>query len=213
MQRRVEAHILVAFLGYRLWVCLKQKLKVVAESITPARALESLRSILMVQVWFTFRDGGKRCRFRVPEAEKEQALLLHHLASQLPAQPEIAALKINHLCESLPSNCETEASTQPPRAIGIVALRALRPLTARRRTCGLLQDPKNSMPASETMLADCVCAAMPVHAPYDGPAQPTTNRGCTGASSAPKPRPRGTNSLQAGSGANVRVFEFFGATP
>src|SRR4249919_2458852 len=35
IQRRVEAHILVAFLGYCLWVCLKQKLKVVAESITP----------------------------------------------------------------------------------------------------------------------------------------------------------------------------------
>ncbi|MGA7882739.1 MAG: hypothetical protein WCD63_17890, partial [Terrimicrobiaceae bacterium] len=48
IQRRVEAHILVAFLGYCLWVCLKQKLKVVAQSITPARALESLRSVLMV---------------------------------------------------------------------------------------------------------------------------------------------------------------------
>ena len=34
IQRRVEAHILVAFLGYCLWVCLKQKLKMVAESIT-----------------------------------------------------------------------------------------------------------------------------------------------------------------------------------
>ena len=44
--------------GYCLWVCLKQKLKVVAESITPARALESLRSILMVEVWFNLRDGG-----------------------------------------------------------------------------------------------------------------------------------------------------------
>ena len=61
IQRRVEAHILVAFLGYCLWVCLKQKLKVVAESITPARALESLRSILMVEVWFNLRDGGQLC--------------------------------------------------------------------------------------------------------------------------------------------------------
>ena len=39
IQRRVEAHLLVAFLGYCLWVCLKQKLKVVAESITPAPSL------------------------------------------------------------------------------------------------------------------------------------------------------------------------------
>ena len=87
IQRRVEAHIFVAFLGYCLWVCLKQKLKVVAESITPARALESLRSILMVEVWFNLRDGGQLCLPRITEAEKEQALLLHHLAWQLPAQP------------------------------------------------------------------------------------------------------------------------------
>ena len=33
-------------------------LKTVAQSITPARALESLRSILMVEVWFNLRDGG-----------------------------------------------------------------------------------------------------------------------------------------------------------
>ena len=87
IQRRVEAHILVAFLGYCLWVCLKQKLKVVAESITPARALESLRFILMVEVWFNLRDGGQLCLPRITEAEKEQVLLLHHLAWQLPAQP------------------------------------------------------------------------------------------------------------------------------
>jgi transposase len=87
IQRRVQAHILVAFLGYCLWVCLKQKLKVVAESITPARALESLRSILMVEVWFNLRDGGQLCLPRITEAEKEQVLLLHHLAWQLPAQP------------------------------------------------------------------------------------------------------------------------------
>jgi hypothetical protein len=39
-------------------VCLNQKLKVVAESITAARALESLRSILIVEVWFNLRDGS-----------------------------------------------------------------------------------------------------------------------------------------------------------
>ena len=77
----------MAFLGYCLWVCLKQKLKVVAESIIPARALESLRSILMVEVWFNLRDGGKLCLPRITEPEKEQALLLHHLAWHLPAQP------------------------------------------------------------------------------------------------------------------------------
>ena len=87
IQRRVEAHILVAFLGYCLWVCLKQKLKMVAESITPARALESLRSIFMVEVWFRLRDGRHLCLLRITEPEKQQALLLHHLGWNLPEQP------------------------------------------------------------------------------------------------------------------------------
>ena len=87
IQRRVEAHILVAFLGYCLWICLKQKLKMVAESITPARALESLRSILMVEVWFRLRDGRHLCLPRITEPEKQQALLLHHLGWNLPEQP------------------------------------------------------------------------------------------------------------------------------
>jgi transposase len=36
LQPRIEAHILIAFLGYCLWVCLKQKLKAAAGSLTPA---------------------------------------------------------------------------------------------------------------------------------------------------------------------------------
>jgi hypothetical protein len=73
----------------------------------------------MVEVWFNLRDGGQLCLPRITEAEKEQALLLHHLAWQLPAQafatnlppsdlptlwckpshfPKIPTLKINHLC-------------------------------------------------------------------------------------------------------------------
>ena len=87
IQRRVLAHILVAFLGYCLWICLKQKLKVLAESITPARALESLRSILMVEVWFRLRDGRHLCLPRITEPEKQQSLLLHHLGWNLPEQP------------------------------------------------------------------------------------------------------------------------------
>ena len=70
--RTVSTHILVAFLGYCLRVCLKQKLKMVAGSITPARALESLRSIFMVEVWFRLRDGHHLCLSPITEPEKEQ---------------------------------------------------------------------------------------------------------------------------------------------
>lgn len=84
---RVEAHIMVAFLGYCLWVCLKQKLKAFASSVTPARVLESLNRILLVEVWFDLRDGRRLCIPRITEPEKEEALLLHHLGWRLPEQP------------------------------------------------------------------------------------------------------------------------------
>ena len=87
IESRVEAHVMVAFLGYCLWVCLKQKLRRVASSITPTRALESLSGILMVEVWFTLRDGRHLCLPRITEPELEQRLLLHHLQWTLPDQP------------------------------------------------------------------------------------------------------------------------------
>ena len=43
------------------------KLRVVAEFITPARALESIRSILMLEVWFDLRDGGQLCLPHITE--------------------------------------------------------------------------------------------------------------------------------------------------
>jgi len=87
IDRRVEAHVFIAFLGYALWAALKQKLRAVASSITPARALESLTGILMVEVWFALRDGRRICLPRITEPEAEQQLLLHHLKWSLPEQP------------------------------------------------------------------------------------------------------------------------------
>lgn len=87
IDRRVEAHVMVAFLGYALWACLRQKLRRVAGSITPARALEIMQSVLMVEVWFGLRDGRQLCLPRVTEPEPEQRLLLHHLGWNLPEQP------------------------------------------------------------------------------------------------------------------------------
>jgi transposase len=85
--RRVEAHIMVAFLGYCLWVCLKQRLKTLAESLTPTRVIESFESIQMVEVWFRLRDGRRLCLPRITQPEKDQALILHQLDWQLPQQP------------------------------------------------------------------------------------------------------------------------------
>jgi hypothetical protein len=59
IQRRVEAHILIAFLGYCLWVCLKQKLLAAAGSLTPAQVVHSLKQVILVEVWFDLRKGAK----------------------------------------------------------------------------------------------------------------------------------------------------------
>ena len=87
IQRRVEAHILVAFLGYCLWVALKQKLKAAAAGLTPAQALHQLKQILLVEVWFDLRQGGRICLPRITQPETPQRLILHHLGWSLPEQP------------------------------------------------------------------------------------------------------------------------------
>ena len=85
--RRVEAHVMVAFLGYCLWVCLKQKLKAVAPSLTPWQLLDQFGRIVQVEVWFKLRAGGAICLPRITQPEPTQAILLHQLGWSLPEQP------------------------------------------------------------------------------------------------------------------------------
>jgi len=84
---RAEAHVMVAFLGYCLWVCLKQKLKAVAPSLTPWQLLDQFERIVQVEVWFKLRAGGAICLPRITQPEPAQALLLHQLGWRLPEQP------------------------------------------------------------------------------------------------------------------------------
>ena len=84
---RVEAHVMVAFLGYCLWVCLKQKLKAVAPSLTPWQLLDQFGRIVQVEVWFKLRAGGAICLPRITQPEPTQAILLHQLGWSLPEQP------------------------------------------------------------------------------------------------------------------------------
>ena len=84
---RVEAHVLVAFLGYVLWVALKQKLRAAAPSLTPWQLLDQFGRIQLIEVWFKTRDGRAICLPRITQPESAQALLLHQLGWRLPAQP------------------------------------------------------------------------------------------------------------------------------
>lgn len=85
--KRVEAHVMVAFLGYCLWVCLKHKLKASAPSLSPWQLLDQFARIQMVEVWFKLRAGGCICLERITQPEAAQAALIHQLDWPLPQQP------------------------------------------------------------------------------------------------------------------------------
>jgi transposase len=85
--QRVEAHVMVAFLGYCLWICLKQKLKAAAPALTPWQLLDQFGRLIQVEVWFKLRAGSAICLPRITQPEPAQALLLHQLGWALPEQP------------------------------------------------------------------------------------------------------------------------------
>jgi transposase len=99
LERRVDAHILIAFLAYCLTVTLRHRLRVHAPGLTPRAVLEKLAGIQMLDVSFPTTDGRRLIMPRYTEPSLEQALLLHHLSLALPQQP--------------PPRITTPASTAP----------------------------------------------------------------------------------------------------
>ena len=87
LEHRVEAHILVAFLGYCLMTTLKLQLSAHAPGLTPRSALEKLSAIQMVDVWLPTTDGRWLVMPRHTQPEPEQQIVLDLLGLSLPAQP------------------------------------------------------------------------------------------------------------------------------
>lgn len=87
LRRRVEAHVMVGFLSYCLWVCLKQKLRAVAPGLSPWAVLDQFGRIVQGEVWFRLKAGGAICLVRITQPEAAQALLLHQMGWTLPEQP------------------------------------------------------------------------------------------------------------------------------
>lgn len=84
---RVEAHIMIAFLGYAMHVCLKKLAEKKAPSLTSWQVLQHLRKIMLVDVEFDTADGRAITLPRITIPEKEQAALLLQLGWTLPEQP------------------------------------------------------------------------------------------------------------------------------
>ena len=87
VEKRVDAHIFVAFLAYALSVTLRQRLAPCAPGLTPRAVLEKLATIQMLDVCLPTTDGRWLIMPRYTQPEPEQMLLLHQLHLALPSQP------------------------------------------------------------------------------------------------------------------------------
>src|ERR1700723_507813 len=97
-ESRVKAHVLVAFLGYALWITLKHLLKrrptIVpqpsangvdnAQTLSPMKALTLLSTLESADIVLPTTDGREIRLRRITEPTTEQKSLLHQLGLELP---------------------------------------------------------------------------------------------------------------------------------
>ena len=87
LDRRVEAHIFVAFLAYCLQVTLKNRLQIHAPGLSPNAVLEKLATIQMIDVWIPTQDQRWLILPRYTQPSNELQILMDKLRLALPAQP------------------------------------------------------------------------------------------------------------------------------
>jgi transposase len=84
LEGRVKAHILVAFLGYALWVTLKHLLKRKQVELSPVKALTLLSTLHSADIILPTTDGREICLRRITTPTAEQQALLDQLGIRLP---------------------------------------------------------------------------------------------------------------------------------
>jgi transposase len=86
-EKRIEAHIFVAFLAYALHVTLHQRLRHLAPGLTPRAVLDKFGSLQMIDLHLPTTDGRKVIMSRYTQPEPELQMLLKQLRLSLPNQP------------------------------------------------------------------------------------------------------------------------------
>ena len=86
-ERRIEAHIFIAFLAYCLYVTLQRRLHALAPGLTARSALEKFAAVQMIDVHLPTTDGRELVLTRYTQPEPELQLLINQLKFQLPPQP------------------------------------------------------------------------------------------------------------------------------
>jgi hypothetical protein len=95
-ERRIEAHIFLAFLAYCMQVTLTRRLYALAPGLTARSALEKFAAVQMIDVHLPTTDGRELLLTRYTQPEPELQLLIRQLKIQLPPQPppKIAAAAV-----------------------------------------------------------------------------------------------------------------------
>jgi hypothetical protein len=86
-ERRIEAHIFIAFLAYCLQVTLQRRLHALAPGLTSRSALDQFAAVQMIDVHLPTTDGRELLLTRYTQPEPELQLLIRQLKLQLPPQP------------------------------------------------------------------------------------------------------------------------------
>jgi hypothetical protein len=86
-ERRVEAHIFIAFLAYCLQITLQRRLHPLAPALTARSALEKFAAVQMIDIHLPTTDGRELLLTRYTQPEPELRLLIQQLKLQLPPQP------------------------------------------------------------------------------------------------------------------------------
>jgi hypothetical protein len=89
LERRVKAHVMIAFLGYALWVTLKHRLKRKQSDLSPAKALALLSTLHSADIVLPTTDGRELRLRRITEPTPEQKKLLQQLGLALPDHSQI----------------------------------------------------------------------------------------------------------------------------
>ena len=87
LERRIEAHIFVAFLAYCLHVTLRQLARAHSPGLRPRSILEQMKAIQMIDVHIPTTDGRQLRMSRYTRPDKSHQLLLSRLKLKLPPQP------------------------------------------------------------------------------------------------------------------------------
>jgi hypothetical protein len=101
-ERRIEAHIFIAFLAYCLYVTLQRRLHALAPGLTARSALEKFAAVQMIDVHLPTTDGRELVLTRYTQPEPELQLLINQLKFQLPPQPPPRIAAANPTQQHLP---------------------------------------------------------------------------------------------------------------